>query len=220
MLNKFATMLLALMLLATAAQAESSAQDTARALVPDGAALVETDRDDGLVTYEFRDGGVRYDIVLDAAGNALARKAEQTKVRAAAQNSGEEAAVVQMAKAALAGVSPACEAVLAFAERDDGRWVWKVFLRDEKDLFELELNAETGEVKEYEQYFGAAAQALLPDAVWNLLKAERGDGSLVAMDLEYDDGRLVYSGTAAVKGVRYEFEALAQEGTLLEWERD
>ena len=40
------------------------------------------------------------------------------------------------------------------------------------------------------------------------------------MDLDDDDGMLVYEGDAWLDGQEYEFELDAHTGRLLEWERD
>lgn len=48
----------------------------------------------------------------------------------------------------------------------------------------------------------------------------RPGASVKEMELERDDGMLIYEGEAFVNGVEYEFEIHARDGRLLEWERD
>ena len=59
--------------------------------------------------------------------------------------------------------------------------------------------------------FAGASQTLL------LL---RPGAQLDGMDLDEDDGLLVYEGDAYLDGQEYEFEIDARTGCLLEWERD
>lgn len=166
MFKKFATMLLALLLVTTAAPAESSVSDAAKALVPPAAALTESERDDGLWEYDFRDGDMRYEVVLDGQMPILLTT-RNTAVKAAAANT-------LTAETAVSGITG--EILYAQAEKDDGRWVWKIIVQEETDLVEYDLHAETGEIIEVERYFSATLA--LPSATYKRL------------DLELDDGRL------------------------------
>ncbi len=165
-MKKLVTMLLALLLLTTAALAESSLPQAVQSLVPETAVLVETDRDDGLVEYEFRDGTMTYEVVMrDEA--AVALTVQNTAIRAGKQNLLTQETATQNLPGTL---------LYAAAEKDDGRWIWKVILQEETDLVEYELNAETGEVMEVERYFSATLA--LPE------------GNYRTLDLELDDGQL------------------------------
>lgn len=166
MFKRIATMLLALLLVTTAALAESSTLETAESLVPVTAVLMETDRDDGLWEYDFRDGDMRYEVVLNGTA-AVLLATRNTAIRPAAANT----LTSETATAGIAG-----KILYAQAEKDDGRWVWKIIVQEETDLVEYDLNAETGEVIEMERYFSAALA--LPDRNYKRL------------DLELDDGRL------------------------------
>ena len=144
-MKKIATMLLALMLLTATALGESSVPVEAAALVPETAILLETERDDGLMEYEFRDGDMYYEVLM-REGTPIALITRNTAVKPSKENTLTE-------EQALAGLSG--EKLYAGAEREDGRWVWKVILREENDLVEYELNAENGEIIETERYFAA-----------------------------------------------------------------
>lgn len=166
MFKKIATMLLALLLVTTAALAESSTLEAAKRLVPETAVLTESDREDGTWEYDFRDGDMRYEVVMNGQ-TAIALITRNTAVQAAQTN----ALTAETATAAITG-----EILYAQAEKDDGRWTWKIIVQDGDDLIEYDLNAETGEVMEIEQYFSASKE--LPAKAYKKL------------DLELDDGRL------------------------------
>lgn len=166
MFKRIATMLLALLLVTTAALAESSTLEAAKSLVPETAALTETDRDDGLWEYDFRDGDMRYEVVVNST-SAVLLTTRNTAVKPSAANT-------LTAETATAGIIG--EILYAQAEKDDGRWVWKLIVQEETDLVEYDLNAETGEIIEVERYFSATLE--LPTRTYKRL------------DLELDDGRL------------------------------
>jgi uncharacterized membrane protein YkoI len=165
-MKKFATMLLALLLMTATALGESSIPAEVAKLVPETVSLIETDREDGLMEYEFRDGEMFYEVVTKK-GTPIAL----TTRNAAVKPSKENLLTEEQALSGLVG-----EKLHARAEKDDGRWVWKVILREENDLVEYELNAETGEVIETERYF-AADIGEIPE-------------KLKKPDLELEDGKL------------------------------
>jgi len=80
-----------------------------------------------------------------------------------------------LSQEAIAAAIPG-EILYAKAEKDDGRWSWKVIARQDQELFEYDLNAENGQIIEMEQYFGVSLE--LPE------------GSYRSLDLEWDDGLL------------------------------
>lgn len=164
--RKLSTVLLALLLTTTAAVAESSLPEAVQALVPETARLTETDRDDGLTEFEFRDGDLRYE-VLTRDGIPVALITKNTAVKAAKAN----LLTAETLPDFITG-----EILHAHAEKDDGKWLWRVIVREGADLVEYDLNAETGEVKEMERYF--SADLALPE------------GSSPNLDLEMDDGVL------------------------------
>lgn len=149
-MKKFATMLLALLLMTATALGESSVSPEVAALVPETAVLLEVEQDDGLMEYEFRDEDMFYEVIV-RDGKAIALITRNAAVKPSKENLlSEEEAV-----SGLAG-----EKLFAYAEKDDGRWVWKVILREENDLVEYELNAETGEMMETERYFDADVEQI------------------------------------------------------------
>lgn len=53
-----------------------------------------------------------------------------------------------------------------------------------------------------------------------VLQLYRPEAEFYALELDEEDGTLVYEGNARVSGIEYEFELNARTGRLLEWERD
>lgn len=104
-------MLLALLLMTATALGESSVSAEAAALVPERAVLLEKERDDGLMEYEFRDGAMYYEVLM-REGTPIALITRNTAVKPSKENKLTE-------EQALAGLSG--EKLYAGAERDDGR---------------------------------------------------------------------------------------------------
>lgn len=70
--------------------------------------------------------------------------------------------------------------------------------------------------------FGCYAQegVLTMDGALAAMKLLRPEAEFYALELDEDDGELIYEGNARVNGVEYEFELNARNARLLEWERD
>lgn len=209
------TMLLALPL--TALGEEDAALQAARTLVPASAVLTERETEAGLTELEFRDGALRYDVALDAANVPLLLQVEATDVKASAE-AVLDAAAAEAAVLADLTEEPDAQVAFTLLEKDDGLQRWKVFALSGEDWLVYELNAQDGGVMETERFFGAAV--VTPGTLMESLRAQKGEIVLMKLDLELDKGQLVYEGQAMLDNDRYEFEALAADGTLLEWEKD
>ena len=164
MMRTFAAIIFAL-LITFSAVAAPEIPEAVSALVPPAATLVESEYDDGVWEYDFRDGDMRYEAIYN--GNAVVALTTRNKA-------------VQPAKANLLTEETATQnlsgtVLYAKSEKDDGNWVWKVIVQTETDLIEYELHGETGEILETEVYFGATIT--LPETYRSL-------------DLEWDDGKL------------------------------
>lgn len=108
---------------------------------------------------------MRYEVVLR----------DETPVALITRNTDVKAAPTNLLTMETATTGIPGEVLHAQAEKDDGRWVWKVIVREGSDLTEYELNAETGAVIELERYYNAILE--LP-------------ASFRKLELELDDGRL------------------------------
>ena len=103
-------------------------------------------------------------------------------------------------------------------DRDDGQYEWDIFFTQGNQLGVcevLESNNEIRKVKLYEKTEGA----LLASEAMAKLAEKKGAITVVNLDLERDDGRLVYEGDVQLDGKRYEFE-MKITGEIIEWERD
>jgi len=165
-IKKMGALLLTLLFMTTAAFAASSIPEIVYTYIPQSAQLTESEFDDGCWEYEFRDGDIRYDLLLKD-GVPLALTIDYLLIRPSKENT--------LSQEAIAAAIPG-EILYAKAEKDDGRWSWKVIARQDQELFEYDLNAENGQIIEMEQYFGVSLE--LPE------------GSYRSLDLEWDDGLL------------------------------
>lgn len=224
MKKTFAVILAMLTLTASAglAQAEDPALTAAKAHVSEAAVLTETDSDDMFIEYEFsdKDAGVRYDVHVDKATNAVVR-VETDHKRPAADASGEamdEAAVLELAAQAL----PDATVNFSLLEKDDGRLEWNVFFTETDGLTVYTFDAYTGAVLDTEKFFSVPAGTLTADKAVEALKAAKGEVTLESLDLDLDDdtGKLDYDGEVRLDGQRYEFSLSAGDGSMTEWESE
>ena len=103
-------------------------------------------------------------------------------------------------------------------DRDDGQYEWDIFFTQGNQLGVcevLESNNEIRKVKLYEKPEGA----LLASEAMARLAEKKGAITVTNLDLERDDGRLVYEGDVQLDGKSYEFE-MKITGEIVEWERD
>ena len=106
----------------------------------------------------------------------------------------------------------------AVRERDDGRYEWDVFFTQGNQLGEVEVLESTNEIRKVKLYEKPAGALTAVEAV-KKLEEKKGAVTVVDLDLERDDGRLVYEGEVQLDGKRYEFE-MKVTGEVIEWERD
>lgn len=206
--RKLFTLVLALALCTAMNAAMAETLDDARAkaqeLVGEQAMLIESDRDDGLYEFEFRDDTARYDVDIRTSDGAVIEfETTYTNV----PRSKDFVLTEAEARAKAVARFPDAVVSLAIAERDDGGAVYEVFLTTAGAPATLTINAETGDIHRVELY-PAAAGALTAD------KLTEVPGPYDDLELSYDDGRYVYDGSVG----RDEFEADAFTGKVLEWD--
>lgn len=115
---------------------------------------------------------------------------------------------------------------------DDGRKVYDVefYTQDFKE-YDYEINAETGEIVEFDSdaefYAPPADNAGVGDITEDSAKAlaiARVPGAALTdireFKADYDDGRLEYEGTIVFDKTEYEFEIDAATGEFLSWEAE
>ena len=125
---------------------------------------------------------------------------------------------MQLAKDAVLARLP--EAVIDYAvrERDDGRWMWSVFFTQGDLIGVCEVNEESNEMRRAQMYAMPEGGLTAAEAMAKLSEA-KGALTVTALELDWDDGMLVYDGEAELDSARYEFE-MTVTGELIEWERD
>ena len=201
---------------ATRDEALSAAQALITAEDPD-AQLVESDEDDGYYEFEFTSDTARYDVLVDRDAAVIKAEIEYRNISRTTEATLDEAAAIDAALTFLRSG----EAQYALLERDDGRYEWNVFVTAGEDVAIVGVQAETGEIRSLEAYYGIASQILTADEAVAALIDAQGDLTVVDLDIDFDDGRTPrYDGKAEVDGRTYEFEMNAVTGDVYEWERD
>lgn len=215
------TMLLAALVVTPTALADTKddALNAAQALAGETATLRESDMDDGVYEFEFRDdtNNTRIDISADGqTGSILKMETEYVGVQRAGQAALDE---TQAKEAAQAILSETAAVDYALLETDDGSYEWKLFYSDNGDLGLLTLQAGTGEVLSQEVYY--APDALTASDAVAALESAKGAVQIQELDMDLNDAlALNYDGKATLDGTVYEFELRGQDGQVMEWERD
>ena len=103
-------------------------------------------------------------------------------------------------------------------DRDDGRYEWDIFFTQGNQLGVCEVLESSNEIRKVKLYEKTEGALLASEAMAKLAE-KKGAITVVNLDLERDDGRLVYEGDVQLDGKRYEFE-MKITGEIVEWERD
>ena len=114
---------------------------------------------------------------------------------------------------------PDAEIDYAVRDRDDGRYEWNVFFRQNGVLGEAKVLEEGFELRKVELFNQSRADSLNAKQAMTKLVLDKGEMTIVDLGLDWDDGRLSYEGEAEMNGKRYEFE-ITVDGVVVEWERD
>ena len=161
-------------------------------------------------THTYTSGGGHWALQLDAAGRALSLRSEAESAESALMRRAE-------AEAALKAIDAAALVVRA----EEGSGAAKLWFVGETaagwGMFDPAGRLAAGSLS-FGQFlmngqltFAGASQTL------SLL---RPGAQLDSMEMDEDDGMLLYEGDAWLDGQEYEFELDARTGRLLEWERD
>lgn len=125
----------------------------------------------------------------------------------------------QTAEAAFKAAEPGATLNYTILDRDDGRFEWEIFFSEGGSLGVCEVDAKTGEIIRTKTYSDIADGALTADKAIEALGKAKGNVTVLELDFERDDGRLIYEGEAELDGRFYDFE-MTVEGRIIEWERD
>lgn len=194
---------------------------------------VELDWDDGKPEYEveFYSGSKEYDYDIDAYTGAIRSvdyDVENYTIPSGAQDIGAEAA--KSAALRHAGVS-ASAATFVKVERDwdDGRLVYEVEFYSGNKEYDYEIAAADGTVLEYD--FDAESYAPTTVSSGSAMTVENAKAIALKhaglstavfedVELDRDDGRLVYELEFKQGGMEYEYEIDAASGAVLKAEKD
>ncbi len=214
LLRKLTVLLTTLMLCLTVhalAATRDEALTTARQLVGQQAELLESDEDDGVYEFEFRDDAARYDVGIRASdGAVIGFETEYAGVPRAASAVLTEAE----AKAKAVALYPDAAVSLALPGREDGGEVYEVFFTTAGAPAELTVNAETGDIQRVTLY-PAAAGAIPADRVLEIVRTRDPGAAVTELELDYDRDGYRYEGETA----ETEFGINALTGDVLEWEK-
>ena len=130
----------------------------------------------------------------------------------------EYAAEYEQAAAALQAHTPGAQVDYAVRERDDGRYEWDLFFTLGGQLGEAEIAEADYTVRRVRQV-DMPEGGLMASQAMAVLAQEKGDITIIDLELERDDGSLRYEGEAELDGKRYEFE-ISVTGKIVEWKRD
>ena len=103
-------------------------------------------------------------------------------------------------------------------DRDDGRYEWDLFFTQGSQLGVCEVLESTNEIRKVKLYEKTEGALTASEAMARLAE-KKGAITVTELDLDRDDGRLVYEGEVQLDGKRYEFE-MKITGEIIEWERD
>ncbi|MGN0779273.1 MAG: PepSY domain-containing protein [Aristaeellaceae bacterium] len=217
-MKKIVAWLLAFLVLPVMVLAEDSAAvQAARQLVPASAVLTELEVENGLTEVEFTDGLTRYEVTLDRDSTPLVLEQEWRDGEVIAQALADTDESRELVEAYLQETLGAkCLYILRGA--NSTRYYWEIFAATDTDVLVLTGDTTDGGVLTVKRFFNASV--ISPSDMFTDLRAQLGDFGVVELDLELEEGRLVYDGEAVLEGKRYAFEVLAADGSLLTWKKD
>lgn len=203
-MKKLIALLIAL-LLTTPALAEGW-----RESIPAGAAAVQLEERVYRLTVE--ETGEVLLLTVDETGAPLRL---ETEVPASAEGAGEQSR--EGAEAAVQLEYPTGR-VLSAELAEDGSRTLAVLADDLCGMVEVRGEKIVSRALDFGEF--AKDGRLTQSGALAALKLLRPEAEIVEIELDEDDGILLYEGEAYIGDIEYEFELNAQTGRLLEWDRD
>ena len=201
----------------------------------------QPDWDDGRREYEvvFYANSREYDYTIDAAtGAILSYDYDIDWYNAAASRQSSTDIGAEKAKSIAlehAGISAAdADYLYAQLDRDDGLRIYDVEFFSGIREYDYEIDAATGTILSFdydaERSFASSSTGSTASASGSYLSEARikeiveeaagTTGTFYELELDRDDGRVVYEGTMRSGWTEYEFEVDASTGRILDWDVD
>jgi len=189
---------------------------SAQAYIPENAVMLSETEADGVRTsvYNIPDTGEQLTLASDiASGEILSLKSRSAAVSA------ETPMDAEAAKAMLAGIYPDA-LVVSSAESNLDTAVVRRLIIVAPDLCGCILFDADG-VCGKDIVFDACIRdgRITSDAARSIMQFLRPDAKITEIELDDDDGLLLYEGEARIDGQTFEFEMDAATGKLLQWSR-
>lgn len=126
----------------------------------------------------------------------------------------------ESAKALLAEIYPDAK-IISFAEETvDGMLLRKLNIVSPDFLGYVLFDSEKLCVRDLDFTVCMKDGRLTMQGAVSIMKLLRPEATISEIELDDDDGLLLYEGSAHISGVEYEFELDAHTGKLLQWDRD
>lgn len=180
--------------------------------LPEGAQFVRTEKDDGFTEHIYRDENGEYKLLTDSSDSVRALEYD-AKARSTAETISLSA---DEAFAKITADRPEAQLLAAVEDRDDGRYEYGILFADGSDLGYYELDAATGDILDFEIFYGLAASVDLT----GILESNMANPAVTEISLDADDGRLYLEGEARTDNGLIEFTIDADSGILVEAEYD
>ncbi|MBS1411817.1 MAG: hypothetical protein HPZ00_00680 [Christensenellaceae bacterium] len=183
----------------------------------------EMDWEDGRMVYEgeaYLDG-VEYDFEVDALTGEII-KWKQDGHGSGALNPDEDYLSLEEAKNNILGKLPGGAVISSIKlDYDDGRAVYEADAYADSTVYDIEIDAVTGDtVKWEEENHGGqqGSQNISAEQAREIILAEFPGGQIIELESEADDGK--YEGEIIADGTKYEFEISARTGEIIKLEKE
>ena len=194
---------------------------------------VRIDREDGRTVYEvdFIAGGAKYEYDIDVQTGEIL-KSEREQFATGSSSTGESIGEEKAKEIALAhaGIKAADAQILRVRiDREDGRTVYEVDFIAGGAKYEYDIDVQTGEILKSEREQFAANSSSTEGSIGEekakeIAFAHAGIKSTDAMNLrveiDRENGRLVYDVQFVAGGMKYEYEIDIQTGEIVKSEKE
>ena len=113
-------------------------------------------------------------------------------------------------------------------DKEDGRWIYEGEIRKDNVEVDFEIDAYSGEIIQWDQDIDdddhpnttLSGKVIGMDKAKQIAEARLPDGQVVELELDEDDGRLIYEGEIETAAVEAEFEIDAITGEVIKWKTE